>query len=80
MNRIAVLVLLSVGSLMAGSYAAQDAASAPTAPVAQAPQFAPGEVGIDEKLGATIPLDLVLKDEEGKPVTPRAPSSTSPPS
>ena len=68
MNRIAVLVLLSAGSLLAGSYAAQDAASTSASPVAQAPQFAPGEVGIDEKLGATIPLDLVLKDEEGNPV------------
>jgi protein SCO1/2 len=28
-------------------------------------------VGIDEKLGATIPLDLVLKGEDGQPVTLR---------
>src|SRR5664279_1717807 len=35
------------------------------------PTFAPGEVGIDEKLGATIPLDLVLKGEDGQPVTLR---------
>jgi protein SCO1/2 len=32
------------------------------------PQVAPGEVGIDEHLGATIPLDLTLKDEDGNPV------------
>jgi protein SCO1 len=37
-------------------------------PTQDAPAIAPGEVGIDEKLGATIPLDLVLKDEEGNPV------------
>jgi protein SCO1/2 len=35
------------------------------------PNVAPGEVGIDEKLGATIPLDLVLKGEDGQPVTLR---------
>lgn len=35
------------------------------------PAVAPGEVGIDEKLGATIPLDLELKGEDGKPVTLR---------
>jgi len=34
---------------------------------AQAP--APGAVGVDEKLGAKVPLDLVLKDEDGQPVT-----------
>jgi protein SCO1/2 len=35
------------------------------------PAVAPGEVGIDEKLGTTIPLDLELKGEDGKPVTLR---------
>ncbi|HEX7553648.1 MAG TPA: SCO family protein [Geothrix sp.] len=35
------------------------------------PALTPGEVGIDEKLGATIPLDLELKGEDGKPVTLR---------
>jgi protein SCO1/2 len=38
---------------------------------AQAPAFTPQEVGIDEKLGATIPLDLVFKGEDGQPVTLR---------
>ena len=38
---------------------------------APAPTFKPEEVGIDEKLGATIPLDLELKGEDGKPVTLR---------
>jgi len=35
------------------------------------PSFTPQEVGIDEKLGATVPLDLVLKAEDGTPVTLR---------
>jgi len=35
----------------------------------QAPAVAPGEVGVEEKLGLTIPLEIQLKDEEGKPVT-----------
>jgi protein SCO1/2 len=39
--------------------------------LAPAPTFKPEEVGIDEKLGATIPLDLVLKGEDGRPVTLR---------
>jgi protein SCO1/2 len=47
---------------------------APTsAPTDQAaPAFTPQEVGVDEKLGATIPLDLVLKAEDGQPVTLRS--------
>ena len=35
------------------------------------PTFTAEEVGINEKLGATIPLDLELKDEDGKTVTLR---------
>ena len=35
------------------------------------PSFTPQEVGIDEKLGTTVPLDLVLNDEDGQPVTLR---------
>jgi protein SCO1/2 len=35
------------------------------------PAFTPQEVGIDEKLGTTVPLDLVLKAEDGTPVTLR---------
>jgi protein SCO1/2 len=42
-----------------------------TAPSTPAPTFKPEEVGIDEKLGSTIPLDLVLKGEDGQPVTLR---------
>ncbi|MCE1204335.1 MAG: SCO family protein [Holophagaceae bacterium] len=36
-----------------------------------APTFNAEEVGISEKLGATIPLDLQLKDEDGRTVTLR---------
>ncbi len=39
---------------------------------APAPASAPEEVGIDEKLGASIPLDLVLKAEDGSSVTLRS--------
>lgn len=34
----------------------------------QAPPVAPGEVGIDERLGNTVPLELELRDETGRPV------------
>jgi protein SCO1/2 len=36
------------------------------------PTFTPQEVGIDEKLGETLPLDLVLHDEDGKDVSLRS--------
>jgi protein SCO1 len=38
---------------------------------APTPSFTPDEVGIDEKLGASIPLDLELKAEDGKSITLR---------
>lgn len=41
-------------------------------PAAPAPTFTPQEVGVDEKLGQNVPLDLVLKDEDGKPVSLRS--------
>lgn len=66
MNRIAITIVLLATSFVCGTVYAQ--APAGPSPAGQAPQFAPGEVGIDEKLGATIPLDLVLKDEEGNAV------------
>ena len=49
-------------------------AAGPAALMAQAPPpaSAPEEVGIDEKLGASIPLDLVLKAEDGTAVTLRS--------
>ena len=68
MRRTVIFFLLFAGILMASPAFSQDAAPVPVAPIDQAPQFAPGEVGIDEKLGATIPLDLVLNDEDGNPV------------
>jgi protein SCO1/2 len=36
------------------------------------PTFTAQEVGIDEKLGETLPLDLVLHDEDGKEVSLRS--------
>ena len=53
--------------LLGGALQAQ--APAPGAPTA--PTYTPEEVGINEKLGATLPLDLVLKAEDGQPVTLR---------
>jgi len=50
---------------------AQATPAAPVTPPATPPSFTAEEVGINEKLGATIPLDLVLNGEDGKPVTLR---------
>lgn len=47
-------------------------AFAQPSPSTATPAFTAQEVGIDEKLGQTIPLDLVFKDEDGKPVTLRS--------
>jgi protein SCO1/2 len=45
-------------------------ASGPAAPAAQAaPVATTADVGIDEKLGGKVPLDLTLADENGRPVT-----------
>ena len=64
-------VLLSlVFSVMAGGPVPLQAQAASQSPV-PAPTFSPEEVGINERLGATIPLDLELKGEDGKPVTLR---------
>jgi protein SCO1/2 len=57
------LITLGLGMALCASLAAWG-----QSPTQDTPAIAPGEVGIDEKLGATIPLDLVLKDEEGNPV------------
>jgi len=46
-------------------------AQPPAQPPVPTPTFSPEEVGITERLGATIPLDLELKGEDGKPVTLR---------
>lgn len=32
-------------------------------------EIAPGDVALDEKLGSSVPLDIVLRDEFGQPVT-----------
>ena len=44
-------------------------ASRAAAPVQTAPAVSATEAGIDEKLGAKVPLDLTLNDESGRPVT-----------
>lgn len=51
-----------------GALAALPAGAQAPAPAAS---FSPEEVGINEHLGATIPLDLELKAEDGRPVTLR---------
>jgi len=44
----------------------------PQETAAPPPAFTAQEVGIDEKLGRTIPLDLILRDEDGNPVSLRS--------
>jgi protein SCO1/2 len=47
-------------------------AQAPAPNPALTPAPGPEEVGVEEKLGTTIPLDLVLRDEDGKLVSLRS--------
>ncbi|HEX4845045.1 MAG TPA: SCO family protein [Geothrix sp.] len=61
----------SLYALLAAALLCLPAQAQTPAPAAPAPTYTPQEVGIDEKLGATIPLDLVLKGEDGQPVTLR---------
>ncbi len=68
LRRILLVFALSV---VAGSPFPLRAQANPTPP-ANTPSFKAEEVGIDEKLGATIPLDLELKGEDGKPVALRS--------
>jgi len=68
-TRSPLYALLAAAALLCLPALAQT--PAPTAPAPAAPTYTPQEVGIDEKLGATIPLDLVLKGEDGQPVTLR---------
>jgi protein SCO1 len=65
-HRCAPLVaaaLLSVGPALVAHPKNQTAAP---------PTFTPQEVGIDEKLSQTIPLDVTLRDEAGQPVSLRS--------
>ena len=64
-----VLLPLAFLVLAGGIFSLQ--AQPATKPPLPAPSFSPEEVGINERLGATIPLDLELKGEDGKPVTLR---------
>jgi protein SCO1 len=62
------VILLVVGTLfVAGLFPVRVGAEAPAA--GQAP--APREVGIDEKLGGTVALDIPLVGEDGEPLTLR---------
>jgi protein SCO1 len=64
-----VLLPLALSVLAGGLMPLQaQPASQPPQPT---PTFSPAEVGINERLGATIPLDLELKGEDGMPVTLR---------
>lgn len=63
--------LVLAAALLGSAAQAQAPAPTPAATTDPAPTFTPEEVGINEKLGATIPLDLVLKAEDGTPVTLR---------
>ena len=71
---------LSPLALAAALLCAPAQAQAPKPPQAPAPRpvegpatpsFTPQEVGIDEKLGTSVPLDLTFKAEDGTPVTLR---------
>ncbi|WP_243295689.1 SCO family protein [Geothrix mesophila] len=68
----AALLGLPAGAQATKSTPAPAPAPAPAAVEGPAaPAFTPQEVGIDEKLGATLPLDLAFKGEDGQPVTLR---------
>lgn len=57
---LAILLRVSIlGVLLAAPARAQQG---------KPPAFQPQEVGIDEKLGGQVPLDLILRDEEGRAV------------
>lgn len=56
--------------LLAGTGLRAQAPAAPATPAT--PTFSPQEVGVDEKLGQMVPLDLVLKGEDGQPVSLRS--------
>ncbi len=65
------LLPLAFAALVGLPLGLQAQTSTPTPTPTPAPSFTAEEVGINEKLGATIPLDLELKGEDGKPVTLR---------
>jgi protein SCO1/2 len=70
------LIMACALALAAGPTALAQSQAVPAQPPQAAPSSlrttpAPGEVGIDEKLGARLPLDLTLNDEDGRPVALR---------
>src|SRR5512133_2294091 len=78
---IAVVLLLGLHAYAEG--AAQGANAEKTlgaeASASQAAaSVSPGEVGVEEKLGQTALLDLMLRDEAGNPVNLRSPVDSDP--
>jgi protein SCO1/2 len=66
-----IALVLCMLCLAGPAYAHSPAAANPAArPAAPAPA-APTTVGVDEHLGATIPLDLVFRDQDGRPIALR---------
>lgn len=63
---LGALLLVAAPSARAQAPAATQPQAAP------APTFSAQEVGVDEKLGHSVPLDLVLKGEDGQPVSLRS--------
>lgn len=63
------LLPIAIAALMGLPVGLRAQATPPT--TTATPSFSPEEVGINEKLGSTIPLDLELKGEDGKSVTLR---------
>ncbi len=55
--------------LQAQPPAREQSVNLPATPVAAPAQITAAEVGINERLGETVPLNLVFKDEDGKDVT-----------
>lgn len=67
-----LLLALLLAPAFAGPALRAQAPAAPAAAAQASPATGPAEVGLDEKLGQRIPLDLVLKAEDGSPVTLRS--------
>ena len=66
----ALIVMLTVGTCHVGWSKTPADAQPPNLDPSSV--IKPEEVGIDEKLGQVIPLDLMLRDEQGQPVTLRS--------
>lgn len=71
MTKLAFQLLFSLGVLAVMATAAPAQVSGPAAGVGEAAPAANPRVGIDEKIGGQIPLELTFKDEAGNPITLR---------